>query len=53
MFNKKGPNLKCTQACSHCAPSMCTIENHLVRGIYKLARRHANVFIKVIVHAPS
>lgn len=53
MICKKTPNCSCTQAYSHCATGMCTIGNQLVKGINKFTRGHANVFIKIIIHAPS
>lgn len=53
MINKRDPNCSCTQAYSHCATGMCTIGNQLVKGINKFTRGHANVFIKIIIHAPS
>ena len=53
MINKRAPNCSCALAYVHCATVMCTIGNQLVEGINKFTRGHANVSIKIIIHAPS
>jgi hypothetical protein len=53
MIIKIDQNFSCTQVHSHCANSLCTTDNQLVDGINKFTRCHANVLIKVIVHAPT
>lgn len=53
MINKRGPNWNCTQASSHCATLMCTIDFQLVKGVNKLTWSHTNIFIKIVIHTPS
>ena len=53
MIIKIDQNFSCTQVHSHCATKMCTTDNQLVNRINKFAWCHANVLIKVIVHAPT
>ncbi len=53
MIIKVSQNYRCKPKHAHCANRLCTTDNQLVDSINKFARCHANVFIKVIVHAPS
>ena len=53
MIIKVSQNYRCKLKHARCANRLCTTDNQLVNGIDKFTRRHANVFIKVIVHTPS
>ena len=53
MIIKRSQNYRCKLRHVRCANRLCTTDNQLVDGMNKLAWCHANVFIKVIVHAPS
>lgn len=53
MIIKRSQNYRCKRRCARCANRLCTTDNQLVNGMNKFAGCHPNVFIKVIVHAPS
>jgi hypothetical protein len=50
---KKDPNRGCILSSSHCATRYCTIDNQLLNGIDKITRGHANILVKIIIHASS
>ena len=53
MIIKRSQNYRCKRRYARCAIRLCTTDNQLVNSMNKFARCHPNVFIKVIIHAPS